>query len=414
MTLLLTLVLALTPAQTRGRHIYRTGESPAGRPMTAVVQGSELGAGIFACANCHGREGRGLAEGNVVPSDIRWTTLQKYAAPEIGRTRPKYTHESLARAIREGVDPAGNPLSPVMPRFRMDDADLADLLSYLEILGSEPQPGLTDDSITIAGSSKTVERYFEQLNAAGGVFGRKLHVKEVPASEAFAVIGPADEASFGGERVPHVAPFPSASPKPASFFLFPGLEAQALALKRHAGDGPLHAIHDGSPAARAAAEALGPVSTAPKTDGDLLFLIGPGIDAAAELRKLGSWAPRVYIAGAAVTPAILDVPKALHRRIFIAVAALPSDVTENGRRELAALGGDAATYAAAKVLVEGLKRAGREVTRETLITALEQLYDFPTEVTPPVTFSRDRRSGTRDPHIVVVDLEARGFEPLNR
>src|SRR5687768_6697441 len=150
MTSLLLVLALLTPAEERGRHIYRTGESRAGRPMTAVVSGSELGASIFACANCHGLEGRGVPEGNVTPSDIRWSTLQKIAVPEVGRKRPKYNDETLARAIRDGVDSAGNPLSPVMPRFRMGDEDLSDLIAYLKRLGDEPQPGLTDDSITVA------------------------------------------------------------------------------------------------------------------------------------------------------------------------------------------------------------------------------------------------------------------------
>lgn len=391
--MVLTLVLALlTPAEERGRHIYRTGESLAGRPMTAVVQGSELGASIFACANCHGREGRGVPEGNVAPSDIRWETLQKMAIPEVGRKRPKYNDATLARAIREGVDSAGNPLSPVMPRFRIGDDDLSDLVAYLKRLGNEPQPGLTEDSITIAASSPVVAAYFEKINAEGGLFGRTLQMKDVPADQAFAVLGPAGD--LGEERVPHIAPFPTPSPQPASFFLFGGLETQALALKRRAGDGPVHVMHDGSPAARAAAEALGPSATA-KTDDDALFLIGPGIDAANVLRELGSWTPRVFIAGATVTPAIFDAPKAMQKRVFIAIPSLQ--------------GNDAAMFAAAKVLVEGLKRAGRDVTRETLIAALEQLYEFPTEVTPPVTFNRDRRIGVLEPHIVMVDLDARGF-----
>lgn len=423
------LVLALTPAEVRGRHIYRTGESPAGRPITAVVQGSELGAGIFPCASCHGMEGRGVPEGNVEPSDIRWSTLQKISVPQTGRKRPKYDEAKLARAIREGVDSMGNPLSPVMPRFKLGDDDLSDLIAYLKRLGDEPQPGLSPDSITVTTTGpgtltrKVIEAYFKDVNEQGGVFGRKLRLDDVAPDQAFAVINAAEgtEETLGAERVPVITPFPSTNPSASSFFLFADLETQVLALERHAGEGTVHVIHDATPAARAAAEALSPDPNAERNDGDQLFLIGAGVDASAVLRGLGEWSPRVFLAGANIDASLFDLPKPL--QIFLAVPALPTDLTDAGRREITSfaarhglppeeLRSQLATYAAVKVFVEGLKRAGREVTRETLITALEQLYQFPTEVTPPVTFSRNRHIGSAGAHVIAVDLEKRGFVPV--
>jgi hypothetical protein len=56
-----------------------------------------------------------------------------------------------------------------------------------------------------------------------------------------------------------------------------------------------------------------------------------------------------------------------------------------------------------KVFTEALKRAGRDLTREKLITALEQLYDFPTGLTPPITFHRNRRIGAAGAWVVEVD-----------
>ena len=64
-----------------------------------------------------------------------------------------------------------------------------------------------------------------------------------------------------------------------------------------------------------------------------------------------------------------------------------------------------------KILVEGLKRAGRDVSREKLIEALEGLYAFRTGFTPPVTFGPNRRVGALGAYIVSLDLERKRFVP---
>lgn len=407
----------LTPAEQRGRHIYLRGESPAGRPIAALVSGAELAATVFACGTCHGPDGRGVAEGSIEPSDIRGSVLRETLLA--GRRRPRYDDERLARAIREGADSAGNPLSPVMPRFRMADEDLSDLVSYLKRLGEEPQPGLTESSLAVATAAHArplVEAYFKDVNAEGGIYGRTLHVT---SEEPFAVVcgtpaGPQDE------RVPLIAPFPS--PGPASFSLFPDLETQARILAGHARGGAVYALHDGTPAAVAAASSVSPRATgwsaiadARPADGDLLFLLG-AVDVPAALRRAGSlhWKPRVLIAGAALTPEIFESPL----QILVAAPSLPADLTEEGLRELhafsrrhgipaAQLAAQTTTYAALKVFVEGLKRAGRDLTREKLIASLEQLYQFSTGLTPPVTYARNRHIGSTGAHVLTVDAASR-------
>lgn len=69
----------------------------------------------------------------------------------------------------------------------------------------------------------------------------------------------------------------------------------------------------------------------------------------------------------------------------------------------------AAAYAAAKVFVEGLRRAGRALSRAGLVAALEGLSDFETGLTPPVSLGANRRVGVRGAHVLTVDLEARAF-----
>jgi ABC-type branched-subunit amino acid transport system substrate-binding protein len=96
---------------------------------------------------------------------------------------------------------------------------------------------------------------------------------------------------------------------------------------------------------------------------------------------------------------------------WIAFAAGQPDVTQDAESEFRAL---AARYgqgaegglsqrqalAAAKILMEALRRAGRDVTRERLVDALETLQDFHTGLIPPVSYSATRRIGSDGAWIV--------------
>ncbi len=68
---------------------------------------------------------------------------------------------------------------------------------------------------------------------------------------------------------------------------------------------------------------------------------------------------------------------------------------------------------AAKVLVEGLKLSGKEVSREKLITTLEGFYNFETGLAPPLTFGPNRRVGALGAYIVSIDLEKKEFKPAS-
>lgn len=447
---------SLTESEKRGRNIYRHGESPSGREITALVgqgDGAEVPASALACGNCHGVEGRGVPEGSVEPADIRAASLATWLADR-GRRRPRYDDALLARALREGRDSGDLPLSPVMPRYRIDDRDLADLLAYLRRLGDEPQPGLAEDSITVATvlplstpagdlTRKVIEGYFADANAAGGVHGRTLKLKAIDAAakpaealagDIFAVVcaTAADgQALIDEERIPLVTPLPHGTPAaPSTFSIFPDLVSQTLALAKHAGTGPrdVYILHDQSEPARAAAAAVEERASslqwtvrkslaAEKSDEDILFLIG--VDPADALKRLDAmqWRPRILIAGAPLT----DLPPYANQ-IAAAVPTLPSDLTAEGRHDLQAFAARhglpaahpatrIAAYSAAKVFVEALKRAGRDLTREKLIATLETFYQFPTGLTPPVTYARNRHIGASGAFIVTRDRETNAFVP---
>ncbi|HEX2269418.1 MAG TPA: hypothetical protein VHH35_07785, partial [Pyrinomonadaceae bacterium] len=66
-------------------------------------------------------------------------------------------------------------------------------------------------------------------------------------------------------------------------------------------------------------------------------------------------------------------------------------------------------FAAAKIFTEALKRAGRDLSREKLITSLESLYEYDTGVTPSITFGPNRRIGSMGSYVVSLDLAKREF-----
>jgi ABC-type branched-subunit amino acid transport system substrate-binding protein len=109
-------------------------------------------------------------------------------------------------------------------------------------------------------------------------------------------------------------------------------------------------------------------------------------------------------------------------KVFLAFPGSPSDESPAAAQELARLreaaGGagrsrasQASAVVDATVLVEGLKRSGRALSREKLVRGLEALHAFETGLSPPVTFGPDRRIGARGAHVVRVDPVGKSFVP---
>jgi mono/diheme cytochrome c family protein len=136
--------------RTPGEAIFRLGMLPSGKPVRAMVSGDVPleGAGA-ACQTCHRRSGMGTVEGRTWTPPIVGRTL--FASRGSGaRMRPPYDDETLARALRKGLDAAGRPLDPIMPRYDFAAQDLAALKAYLLDLSRTPSPGVTDTEIRFA------------------------------------------------------------------------------------------------------------------------------------------------------------------------------------------------------------------------------------------------------------------------
>jgi mono/diheme cytochrome c family protein len=96
------------------------------------------------CASCHGVDGSGgqwVMMSDVIAPDIRYSVLTEGDHDEHGEgeeeEHPPYDDALLTRAIRDGLNPADEELSLVMPRWDLSDEDMADLIEYLKSLDED-------------------------------------------------------------------------------------------------------------------------------------------------------------------------------------------------------------------------------------------------------------------------------------
>lgn len=188
------------PDAALGQRLYLKGVGADGAPTHATTeQGATLAGPRLGCVACHRASGFGSSEGGYFAPPITGPILFNPRKLDRGRflanrfeqaqpqryrarlsqphMRPAYMQESLARALRAGVDSAGQPLDPVMPRYDLTDADVANLTEYLRGLSALPDAGVTQEEIhfaTIVGADapasqraamlSTIQAYFEWFN----------------------------------------------------------------------------------------------------------------------------------------------------------------------------------------------------------------------------------------------------------
>jgi ABC-type branched-subunit amino acid transport system substrate-binding protein len=265
---------ALTPAQLRGRDIYRKGGD--GIKANLGDDDFELPASTFPCANCHGMTGLGGDEGGLQPPPIAWDMLASPRSSSFtGQMRPAYDEASLKRAIADGIDSRGATLHQGMPRYRMSDEQMNDLIAYLRVIGlaADNDPGVTTSTIKVGSALPStgplaalgedlramLSAVFTEQNARGGIFGRRIELvvedsrgepEETAAAtnrllkthRVFALISsftpPGSNAAnelLKGAEVPLVGPVTLSPPAPAAanpfiYYLMPDLAVQARVL----------------------------------------------------------------------------------------------------------------------------------------------------------------------------------------
>ncbi len=156
---------------------------------------------------------------------------------------------------------------------------------------------------------------------------------------------------------------------------------------------------------------------------EVLFFFGSGKEQSALLREAASagWTPSVFflgvLSGKELPPESLT---AFKDKLFIAFPTVPADITSEGMAEFRALhekykfaprhtASQLSAFAAAKIFVEALTRAGKDLSREKLVNTLEGFYEYDTGATPRITFGPNRRIGAAGAHVVPVTVAETGF-----
>ena len=483
----------------RGRQIYMQGTSTSGKDVLAYIGDAslEVPASTIPCAGCHGFDGRGKSEGGVNPSNVTWEFLTKpYGLKHAsGRQHPPYTERALELAITRGVDPGGNKLLQVMPRYVMSREDLADLIAYLQLIGKEQVPGVTENKIVIGtlvpASGYLVEMgqvvtaatkaVFAELNSQGGIYGRQLELQviETPdggttmrdkvepvlkAQQTFAMSA-AILANTEKDIVPLFSKYETPLIGPITFFpqtefplnrqvfyVSPGLDDLSRGLISFIAQKPevkssnwaviSHRNDLGTEVIETIKKKLAPSSPtiveysmggfdAAETikltrQAEIIFFLGPAPDALSfmiEAEKL-NWFPTILAPGGTLASGVFEAPKGFDRRVFFSVPSAPEHQTVEGMKEYLALVSKyklppylrvSQGYAivAAKILIEGLKRVGKDLSRERLIQEIEKLHEYPTGLMPAVTYGPNRRRGATGAHIVTVDLKEKRLVPVS-
>jgi hypothetical protein len=145
-----------------GAAIYLRGVLPGGVPLEGTQPGLDIhqkGADV-ACVNCHQHSGLGSHEGGALIPPITGEYLFHPRSPEAhdGAAeienphggRGAYTDATLARALRSGIDAEGRALNELMPRFDLDDAAIAALVTYLNALSYHRTSGVAEGLLHLA------------------------------------------------------------------------------------------------------------------------------------------------------------------------------------------------------------------------------------------------------------------------
>ena len=315
--------------------------------------------------------------------------------------------------------------------------------------------------------------YFANINDKGGIYNRRIELQTIDAKpdaaaaaanngELFAFVS---GLSAGADKelavvtreaeIPLIGPVTPLTQANARenrnlFYLLPGATQQARALVNFAAGkpelkkSPLAIVYTENELAAVATAAIedqarksgwttvtkkalpndvAALAGSLKAEGvqTVFFLSANGEEAFISAAAAANWTPHIFLLGAlSRRDLVKSVPLSFKDHVFLSFPSVPGDVGPEGLAELRALEekykfaprhitSQLNAYAAAKIFTEGLKRAGRDLSREKLITALEGLYEYNTGVTPSITFGPNRRVGATGAYVLSIDPAKREF-----
>jgi ABC-type branched-subunit amino acid transport system substrate-binding protein len=346
-----------------------------------------------------------------------------------------------------GVTQTGVRLGVILPQTITGQGIRTTLIAYFERVNAEG-----------GHYGRKIELVFADPASNRLIAARRL----IEEQQVFAIIGfgggaQAELAALARQAdIPLIEPTldfaePESVANPFTFYLLSGLEDQGAALIEYAArtlgsSGAAAAIlhapdQEGTSlarrlAARGAAKGLQNLQTMDYADdpgqtarlvttlrergvGAVIYL-APGNGLASFLERAAGqgWTPSLWVPGAVAGSVVVNTPAEFRKRLYLAYPTLPIDRSPDAMAKLAVLAGtrhpqhpQVLAYALARVFEEGLRRSGRHLGRETLISSLEALGRYETGLTPRIAFGRGRRIGARGAYIV--PFEAQGaIQPI--
>lgn len=172
--------------------------------------------------------------------------------------------------------------------------------------------------------------------------------------------------------------------------------------------------------------AAGMVARLKQANVNAIFFLGSAADLIALMNEAAgsNWYPQIFLQSGAASQALFDAPAGFEGKVFVTFPTAPVDQTQEALKEFRALGekyklpqkhfaAQLSAYTGAKVLLEALKRTGKDLSREKLIQALEGFYNYQTGLTPPISYGPNRRIGAMGAYIVIVNLKEKKFVPVS-
>jgi mono/diheme cytochrome c family protein len=124
------------PDKRLGERIYRDGLNARGEPVRSLVglPPSPLNGAPAACGACHALPVDGVVPPENAAPDLRWSALA--IASGARASAMTYTEQAFGRAVNEGFDPSGSPISTAMPRYSLSRSEMAALVAFLKSIST--------------------------------------------------------------------------------------------------------------------------------------------------------------------------------------------------------------------------------------------------------------------------------------
>lgn len=163
-----------------------------------------------------------------------------------------------------------------------------------------------------------------------------------------------------------------------------------------------------------------------QTNASAVFFLGSAPESVALMNEAAkvNWFPYMFLQSGGASPTLYEAPSGFDGKIFCTFPTAPVDQTQEALKEFRALAekyklpqkhiaAQLSAYSGTKVLLEALKRTGKDLSREKLIQTLEGFYDYQTGLTPPLSYGPNRRIGALGAYVVTVDLKEKKFVPVS-